>query len=131
MSKPEISVCCTVFNNRNRIRASLDSIIAAPGFKEKMEIVISENFSTDGTWDVLQEYAKKHKNIIAFRAKCGLGLGRALAFEKSKWKVRHHRRPGHDIPPCPLGSLWRRAKACKENEMWIHAAFTMRKTISA
>ncbi len=129
MPKPEISICCTVYNNRNRIRASLDSIICAPHFKERMEIVISENYSLDGTWEVLQEYARKHKNIIIFRAKCALGVGRAMAFERSSGKFVTTADLDTIYQPAHWDLVWNYAKACKENEIYLHGTFMQRRTM--
>ena len=77
-----ISIYATVFNNSNRVASSLDSIInQLPDFNENFEMVIVDNFSTDGTWEILQEYADRYSNITIFQLECKRGTGRQKAFE--------------------------------------------------
>jgi len=87
MYKPLISICATVYNNGNRVRASLDSVIRQfPDFSKNFEFVIVDNYSTDNTYEILCRYAKKYKNIHLYRAKCTRGRGRDIALRKAVGK---------------------------------------------
>ena len=82
--KPLISIYGTVFNNANIVRKSLDSVISKlPDFREKFEMVIVDNYSTDGTYEILKEYQKRYSNIKIIQEKCTRGKGRAIAFDNT------------------------------------------------
>jgi len=78
----DFSVCATTFNNVGRLRLCLNSIIKAFEGLD-YELVIVDNFSTDGTYEILKEYARQYHNIRVFRLKCSRGLGRQVAFKNS------------------------------------------------
>lgn len=76
------SFVSTIYNNINQVGACVDSILSAVDGLD-FEIVIVDNFSFDGSFEVLEEYARLHSNIRVLRCKCSRGLGRQIAFEKS------------------------------------------------
>ena len=85
--KPLISIYGTVFNNANIIRKSIESVISKlPDFREKFEMIIVDNYSTDGTYEILKEYRKKYPNIRVIQEKCTRGKGRAIAFNNTNGK---------------------------------------------
>lgn len=87
MEKPLLSFCGTVYNSAGTIKVSLDSILKQfKGFNGGFEIVIVDNFSTDGTWELLKSYSKRYKNIKIIQTKCSRGLGRAIAYNNSVGK---------------------------------------------
>ncbi len=77
------SICTTVYNAAPRLRASLDSILKYIN-SEEFEIVVVDSKSTDGTREILQEYARKFRNFKIIEEKCTRGRGRQIAFENSK-----------------------------------------------
>ena len=84
---PLISIYATVYNNANRVRESLNSVISQfPDFSKNFEFVIVDNFSDDGTYEILEEFSKKYKNIRIYRKKCTRGKGRDIALRKAKGK---------------------------------------------
>lgn len=74
------SVCITCLNEARTIRRSLDSILEI--LSSEFEVVIEDGRSTDGTYEILQEYSKSGK-IKLIQKKCNRGQGRQLAFENS------------------------------------------------
>jgi len=62
MKKPILTVGIPTFNRASRLRGLLDSIANqyTGDVKERVEILISDNCSTDETWSVLGEYSEKH-----------------------------------------------------------------------
>jgi len=76
------SICATTYNNFPRISRALDTLMEAFGTTD-FEIVIVDSCSTDGSFEVLQEYSYRHRNIKVLRRKCTRGLGRQIAFEHS------------------------------------------------
>jgi len=57
----EICLYATVFNNFNTIDESIKSV-----WRPGATIVITDNYSTDGTWEKLQEL-KKEYNLLLYR----------------------------------------------------------------
>ena len=49
-------------------------------------MVIVDNYSSDGTYEILKEYQKKYPNITVIQKKCTRGKGRAVAFNNTKGK---------------------------------------------
>ena len=75
---PKIFIYGTVFNNLDYVESSINSI-------EKIrpdKIVICDSYSYDGTYEKILDLNKTFKNIIVFRAKTKMGLGRELALRE-------------------------------------------------
>jgi glycosyltransferase involved in cell wall biosynthesis len=71
-----ICVYGTVYNNAGTVEESIRSV-----WKPEYEIVIVDNYSTDGTWEKLLEL-KNEFNLRLYRYKCSRGLGRNIALHK-------------------------------------------------
>lgn len=83
-NKIDISIYATVYNNFSRVDRSLNSIIKQfPDFSESFEFIIVDNCSNDGTWEILQKFAKRYKNIKLIREHCSRGKGRGDAFNNT------------------------------------------------
>ena len=61
--KPIVSICCITFNHARYIRACLDGFIMQKA-NFSFEVLINDDCSTDGTIDILKEYAERYPNII-------------------------------------------------------------------
>lgn len=59
---------------------TLDSIVNQ--IDDSFEVVVVDNFSNDGTQEILKEYAERHRIRLTL-SKCTRGKGRQLAFENS------------------------------------------------
>lgn len=67
------TVVIITYNQKDLIRRALDSILCQSNFI--YEIVISDDCSTDETWEVIQEYKEKYPHIIKpFRNPINLGI---------------------------------------------------------
>ena len=75
------SICITNYNARHTLRQCLESVLSQ--IDSDFEVVVSDNFSTDGSREILEEYAEngKIKLIIEYSNR---GRGRQIAFENSK-----------------------------------------------
>lgn len=71
MEQYKLSICIPTFNRGEYIKSTLDSIIKQ--CSENVEIVISDNASTDNTDLIVKEYIDKFKNIKYIRQKSNLG----------------------------------------------------------
>jgi glycosyltransferase involved in cell wall biosynthesis len=77
---PKYSVCMTCYNETSTIRDSLTSLLNQ--LNKDCEVVVVDNFSRDGTYEVLQEF-EQSRGIRVIQKKCSRGLGRQIAFENS------------------------------------------------
>lgn len=66
MTKPLLSICIPTFNRAEYLKKSLDSLMSQDRFSE-VEVVISDNCSTDNTEEVCNEFIQKYPNIIYHR----------------------------------------------------------------
>ncbi len=58
-----VSVCCITYNHEKYIRAALDGILSQEG-NFRLEILIHDDASTDGTADIIREYEEKYDSIL-------------------------------------------------------------------
>jgi glycosyltransferase involved in cell wall biosynthesis len=86
---PVASVCCLTYNHKKYIRKAIDSFLMQDT-NFPFEIVVHDDASTDGTRDIVLEYAKRYPRIIKLvlqtenqYRKGGL-IGVRLVFPKTK-----------------------------------------------
>ena len=79
--KPIYSICVTHFNDVSTLKDSLESILIQ--IDRNFEVVVVDQRSTDGSRQILQDYADAGKIRLFDMQKRNRGLGRQLAFEKS------------------------------------------------
>jgi abequosyltransferase len=73
----KLSIAIPTYNGSRYIREALDSIISQLGdIDEEVEIVISDNASTDETPEIIREYQKKYPLVRYFRNDENLGADR-------------------------------------------------------
>ncbi|MBA6303751.1 glycosyltransferase [Colwellia sp. MB02u-14] len=70
--KTSVSICIATYNGNEFIKEQLDSILLQ--IRNFDEIVISDDNSTDGTFNILEAYAKKYHQIKLFRNATGKGV---------------------------------------------------------
>jgi len=73
---PKVSVMVPVFNEEKTIRATLESLLKLDYPKEKLEIVVINDASTDNTREIVEEY--KMFGVKLVNKKKGEGKGYAL-----------------------------------------------------
>ena len=63
MEEIAVSVYCLAYNHKKYIRSALEGFVnQITNFK--YEVIVHDDASTDGTSDIIKEYAKKYPNII-------------------------------------------------------------------
>ncbi|WP_024860085.1 glycosyltransferase family 2 protein [Ruminococcus flavefaciens] len=74
MTNPIISICIPTLNRCEQLKATILSIVDQPEFKNgKVEIVISDNASTDKTKDTILSLKEKYPAIIYHRNEKNIG----------------------------------------------------------
>jgi glycosyltransferase involved in cell wall biosynthesis len=71
MEEKLVSILIPVFNRVNLVGETIESAINQT--YKNIEIVICDNFSTDGTWELLQKYSKRDARIRILRNKENVG----------------------------------------------------------
>jgi len=79
------SIYGTVYNNARTVNMTLCTLLdALPDFEDHYELVITDSFSSDGTWEILQRWSKAFKNIRLLRVKSTRGKGRDIALQHAE-----------------------------------------------
>lgn len=68
---PLVSILIPVYNRENILSQTIDSALSQTYLN--IEVIIVDNCSTDGTWDVIQDYARKDDRIKTFRNNANIG----------------------------------------------------------
>ncbi len=75
VAQPILSICIPTFNRAEYLKKSLDSLVCQePIESEEIEIVISDNCSTDETNMIGMQYSKEFSNIKYFRNDTNYGI---------------------------------------------------------
>lgn len=73
---PLVSIILPVYNAGNFLRDSIESLLNQT--YKNTEIIIVDDHSTDNSYSILKEYAKKNKKIKLFRNKKNLGVSETV-----------------------------------------------------
>lgn len=65
--QPLLSICIPTYNRGDILKKALSSYLVCVGFDEDVEIIISDNCSTDNTQCICEEFVSKYPNIKYFR----------------------------------------------------------------
>lgn len=75
-SNSEISIVMSTYNGEKYLKQSIESILSQT-FRD-FEFLIIDDGSTDNSWQILQDYAKKDSRVKVFRNEQNLGLTKSL-----------------------------------------------------
>jgi len=75
-NNPKISVIMPNYNCEKYISGAIESILKQ-SFTD-FEFIIIDDGSTDNSWNIIQEYAKKDDRIVALRNKKNLKICKTL-----------------------------------------------------
>ena len=66
---PILSICIPTYNRGSILRDIIDKYVSCEEFDDEVELVISDNCSTDDTEAICREYSSKYSNVIYSRNK--------------------------------------------------------------
>lgn len=81
MNKPLLSICIPTYNRATCLKECLESIVSQfndEGVLNQVEVVISDNASTDNTVEIVKEFQKNFSNIYYSKNETNLGFDRNL-----------------------------------------------------
>lgn len=107
-----VSIITPTYNSVQFVSETINSILNQT-FKD-WELLITDDCSTDSTWDLLQDYAKKDNRIKIFRLEnnSGAGVARNNSIKKAKGKY---------IAFCDSDDQW------KPNKLEVQISFMQKK----
>src|SRR3954463_15890454 len=115
----KLSILMPVYNERTVVERCISLVLAAslPETMER-ELVIVDDCSTDGTWDVLQRLARTVPQIQLYRHKRNRGksaaASRAIETASGDFSLIQDAepriRPGGISPPAASASRWSRSR---------------------
>ena len=71
MLKNKLQIFLITYNRKKKLQYTIDELLKSP--VADFDITVLDNASTDGTSELLDNYAKKHKNITHIRHKTNIG----------------------------------------------------------
>src|SRR3954470_7738221 len=75
MNNKLLSICIPTFNRANELKISLPEILnQAAKFKDKIEVIVSNNASTDGTEEVLNKLKNEYSFLKTYRNDINIGF---------------------------------------------------------
>lgn len=73
---PKVSVIMPAYNSYRYIDTAIQSILNQT--YDNFEFIIIDDFSTDGTWEIVKQYAAKDRRIVAIRNKKNIRVTKTL-----------------------------------------------------
>jgi len=87
LKNPAVSVCVPAYNTAPFLRQCIESALSQTF--EDIELVLVDNASTDGTFDIAQEYERRDSRVRAYRNPRNIGLhgsyDRCMDLAKGAW----------------------------------------------
>lgn len=71
MIQDKLQIFLITYNRHRKLKATLDSLLSSP--VRDFDIIVLDNASTDGSSEMLAEYAREHKNITHVRHNVNIG----------------------------------------------------------
>ena len=101
-SKPVLSACVPTYNRRAALKETLDRLVeAAQQCNGNLEICVSDNASQDGTYAMLQKYAKLRPFVRVQQNKENIGADRNYAVVLKMARGKYCWIVGDDDTPLP------------------------------
>jgi glycosyltransferase involved in cell wall biosynthesis len=79
---PKLSICTTNYNCAHAVKRHLDSVYSQLD-EDMFEYIVVDNFSSDDSLKIMEDYAKDHPNMKVLSEKCSMGKGRQISYEHS------------------------------------------------
>lgn len=76
---PFLSICIPTYNRADKLKISLNAIlIASEKYKTLIEVIVSDNCSSDNTQDIVTDLSRQNDNLFYYRNNANLGFNKNL-----------------------------------------------------
>ena len=87
---PVLSICIPTYNRGYVIKKTIDSVCSQPEFNNwKVELIVSDNASTDNTEQIVKDFQKKYNNIKYFRNSSNIWAMKNILKSYSLWTWKY------------------------------------------
>lgn len=77
--QPLLSICIPTFNRKDKLRIAIDAFIEAiKGYEENVELIVSDNNSKDGSYELLQSNYSSFPFFRCYKNNSNLGFNRNM-----------------------------------------------------
>jgi len=112
--RPKVTIIIPTYNEAKMIRHKLDSIIEQTYPKDKLEVIVIDSASTDGTLDIVRKWMKEHSDLHLKVLEEFERKGKALALNNALKYAE-----GEVIIITDADSLWLSKRTIEEAVKWF------------
>jgi len=89
ITAPSLTVIIPAYNEGEMVRQSIDSILAASYPRDRLEVIVVDDGSTDSTWEHIQHAAVRWPELVTVRLPVNQGKRAALAegFRRARGEI--------------------------------------------
>jgi glycosyltransferase involved in cell wall biosynthesis len=83
--QPLLSICIPTYNRSKILQKTIQTIVSDIDFDEDIELIISDNCSTDETKEILSKFCEEHENVFYYRNEVNIrdkNFSKALSYGK-------------------------------------------------
>jgi len=84
---PKVTVIISAYNEEKRIREKIENTLGLNYLKERMQIIVVSDGSTDSTNQILREYKEKGIELIELRERKGKENGQSEAIKRARGDI--------------------------------------------
>jgi glycosyltransferase involved in cell wall biosynthesis len=99
---PQVSICLPVYNEQSAIRAKLENLLGLEYPRERLQIVVVSDASTDGTDAIVREYADRGVELVRLERRGGKTAAENAAIRHLRGEVVVNTDATIEIPPQAL-----------------------------
>jgi len=112
--QPRVTIIVPTFNEAGLIKGKLDNIYSQEYPRDRVEIIVVDSASTDGTLDKVREWAEKHRDVRLTIIEEPVRRGKAYALDTA---LKHA--SGDVIVVTDADSLWESSRTLSEAVKWF------------
>jgi len=112
--QPRVTIIVPTFNEAGLIKGKLDNIYSQEYPRDRVEIIVVDSASTDGTLDKVREWAGEHRDVSLITIGGPVRRGKAYALNTA---LKHA--SGEVIVVTDADSLWASSRTLSEAVKWF------------
>jgi len=113
---PKVAVIVPTYNEAELIERKLDNVYEQDYPRERMEIIVVDSASTDGTSERVRRWAEKHPDVRLILVEEPVRRGKAYALNEA---LKHVSQDAEAVVITDADSLWPSSRALAEAVKWF------------